>query len=133
MHSFVSFRLTSHVCLYSALLCLFNVFQTSWQCFALLIALSLLACFLAVNCRLPALRLLCGLLPLLALLVPARFCFADVIFSPTELILIALNDLWPLFLIVVAAIILVVILVCVRKKKNGRKNRGNDGKGGFEV
>lgn len=72
MHSFVSFRLTSHVCLYSALLCLFNVFQTSWQCFALLIALSLLACFLAVNCRLPALRLLCGLLPLLALLVPVH-------------------------------------------------------------
>ena len=69
----------------------------------------------------------------LALLVPARFCFADVIFSPTKLILIALNDLWPVFLIVVAAIILVVILVCVRKKKNGRKNRGNDGKGGFEV
>ena len=29
----------------------------------------------------------------LALLVPARFCFADVIFSPTKLILIAVNDL----------------------------------------
>lgn len=70
MHSFVSFRLTSHICIYSALLCLFSIFQRSWECFALLIALSLLACFAATNCRSAGLRGLCSLLPLLSLLAP---------------------------------------------------------------
>ena len=70
MHSFVSFRLTSHICIYSALLCLFSIFQRSWECFALLIALSLLACFAATNCRNAGLRGLCSLLPLLSLLAP---------------------------------------------------------------
>lgn len=72
MHSFVSFRLTSHVCIYSALLCLFDIFQASWLCFALLIALSLLACFAATNCRSAGLRGLCGLFPLLSLLAPVH-------------------------------------------------------------
>ena len=72
MHSFVSFRLTSHICIYSALLCLFSVFQASWQCFALLIVLTLLACYAATNCRNAGLRALCSLLPLLSLLAPVH-------------------------------------------------------------
>ena len=67
MRSFVSFRLSAHICLVSAALCLFSPLKERWPAFALLGGLALLAGLFAAGCQKTLFRLLWGLLPLAAL------------------------------------------------------------------
>ena len=69
MHSFVSFRLSAHICFAASLLCLFAPFRENWQMFAVLAGLVLLAAFFAVCFRQTGPRLLMGLIPALALIL----------------------------------------------------------------
>lgn len=67
MRSFVGFRLSSHVYMVSALLCIVPLFRADWRMFAVLGVLVLIAAFLAVRVQQTGRRVLMGLLPALAL------------------------------------------------------------------
>lgn len=67
MRSFTPLRLSAQVCFASGLLCAIPVFRGNWGMFALLAALTLLSCFVAVRVSRAGVRLLLGLLPLAAL------------------------------------------------------------------
>ena len=71
MRSFVAFRLSAQLCFCAAVLCVFSPFRAHWPAFALLPALALPAGFGAAGCARPSARLLWGLLPCLALILPA--------------------------------------------------------------
>lgn len=67
MRSFVSLRLTAHVCFAAALLCMAAPIREDWLMFALIAALTLLTSYYAFRVPRAKLRLLLGLIPLLAL------------------------------------------------------------------
>lgn len=67
MRSFVALRLSSHVYVVSALLCIVPLFRADWRMFAVLGVLVLLAAFFTVRIQQTGRRVLMGLLPALAL------------------------------------------------------------------
>ena len=72
MRSFPPLRVTAHICLVSALLCMISPFRENWQMFAALAGLMLVGVFVAVRVRQAWARLLLAVLPALALLLAAN-------------------------------------------------------------
>ena len=66
MRSFVSLRLSAHLCFASAMLCMFSPFRENWLLFAALTVLVLIGAYCAAGASRLRDRLLFGLLPVLA-------------------------------------------------------------------